>query len=217
LGFAGGGSDVEPYCSQFGGLVINATIDMYAYCTIEVTNDNMVVFEATDRGELFRSKSKSLFKIDRLLSLHKGVYNRVVSTFNNGKPLSFRMTTHSDAPAGSGLGSSSTMVVAILKGYVEWLNLPLGDYEIARLAYEIERKDVGLNGGKQDQYATTFGGFNFMEFYEKDRVIINPLRIKNWILDELESSLILCFTGTSRDSKNIINEQADRIKSNDKV
>jgi len=109
------------------------------------------------------------------------------------------------------------MVVAILKGYVEWLHLPLGDYEIARLAYEIERKDVGLNGGKQDQYATIFGGFNFMEFYEKDRVIINPLRIKNWILDELESSLILCFTGTSRDSKNIINEQADRIKSNDKV
>jgi D-glycero-alpha-D-manno-heptose-7-phosphate kinase len=212
LGLAGGGTDVEPYCSEFGGLVLNATIDMYAYCSIEVTEDDTIVFEAPDRGEVVKLKSSKQLPIDGVLDLHKGVYNRIIKDFNNNQPLSFKMTTYSDAPAGSGLGSSSTMVVAMLKAYVEWLNLPLGEYDIARLAFVIERIDIGLSGGKQDQYAAAFGGFNFMEFYDQDRVVVNPLRIKNWIIDELESSMILYFTGTSRESANIIEEQARNAK-----
>jgi D-glycero-alpha-D-manno-heptose-7-phosphate kinase len=212
LGLAGGGTDVSPYCDEFGGMVLNATIDMYAYCTIEVC-DVKIVFEAADRGERVVYDTESTLPIDGMLDLHKGVYNRVVRDFNGEKPLSFCMTTYSDAPAGSGLGSSSTMVVAILKAFVEWLNLPLGEYDIAHLAYDIERNDIGLSGGKQDQYAATFGGFNFMEFYEKDHVIVNPLRIKNWIMDELESSMVLFFTGVSRESANIINEQTKNATS----
>ena len=215
LGLAGGGSDVDPYCSEYGGYVLNATIDMYAFCTIEVTNNSEITFEATDRNEVFKSKMSSVLDIDGLLDLHKGVYNRIVKDFNNGRALSLKLTTYSDAPAGSGLGSSSTMVVVIIKAYVEWLDLPLGEYDIARLAYEIERKDVGLSGGRQDQYAATFGGFNFMEFYDKDRVIINPLRIKNWIVDELESSLVLYYSGASRESAKIIDDQIKKIKEKD--
>ena len=212
LGLAGGGTDVSPYSDIYGGYVLNATIDMYAYCTIEETTDDKITFYASDRKEYFESELKSEIPIDNILALHKGVYNRIVKDFNDNKPISLKITTYSDAPAGSGLGSSSTMVVAIIKAFVELLNLPLGDYEIAHLAYEIERIDIGLSGGKQDQYAATFGGFNFIEFYGDDRTIVNPLRVKRWILNELENSLILFYTGSSRESAKIIDEQIKNTK-----
>jgi len=207
LGLAGGGTDVSPYCDQYGGYVLNATIDMYAYCTIEPTNTGTVEFYAADMKQHEIMESRENLELNGSLLLHKGVYNRIVKQFCNNKALSLKMTTYSDAPPGSGLGSSSTMVVTILKAYVEWLNLPLGEYDIAQLAYEIERVDLGLSGGKQDQYAATFGGFNFMEFLSNNHVIVNPLRIKRWIKNELEASLVLYYTGTSRDSAKIIDDQ----------
>lgn len=212
LGLAGGGTDVSPYCDNYGGVVLNVTIDMYAYCTIEPTNENKIIFISSDRNEQEILESKNKLEIDKKLILHKGVYNKIIEKYNNGKPLSFKMTTYSDAPAGSGLGSSSTMVVAIIKAFMEWLNLPLGEYDIAHLAYEIEREDLKLSGGKQDQFSATFGGFNLMEFFSENRVIVNPLRIKKWIKNEIENSLILYYTGTSRESAKIIDEQIDNVK-----
>jgi D-glycero-alpha-D-manno-heptose-7-phosphate kinase len=207
LGLAGGGTDVSPYCDLYGGVVLNATVNLFAHCTLIPRADGKVKFRAADRGEAFEGDAAPALAVDNTLALHKGVYNRVVREFNGGKPLSLEAHTYSDAPAGSGLGTSSTMVVAILKAYTEWLQLPLGEYDTARLAYEIERKDLQLAGGRQDQYAATFGGFNFIEFEKGDRVIVNPLRVKKWILNELESSLALYFTGVSRDSARIIEQQ----------
>lgn len=207
LGLAGGGTDVGPYSDIYGGIILNVTIDQYAYCTIEESESDFIDFYAADININRKYPTSSFLPLDGNLDLHKGVYNRVIKEFNYNKPLSFKMTTYSDAPPGSGLGSSSTLVVAILKAFVEWLSLPLGEYDIAHLAYEIERKDIGLSGGKQDQYSATFGGFNYMEFYDNDKVIVNPLRIKNWIKDELEASMILFYTGASRSSADIIDQQ----------
>lgn len=206
LGLAGGGSDVSPYSDMYGGLVLNATINLYAYCTIEETEDERITVEAYDADCHKSYPVGERLEIDGEASLLKGVYNRVVKDFDIC-PRAFKITTYNDAPAGSGLGTSSTMVVCILKCFVEWLSLPLGDYEISRLAYEIERKDLGLSGGKQDQYAAAFGGFNYMEFLKDDIVIVNPLKIKRWIIDELEASMLLYFTGKSRSSAAIIEEQ----------
>lgn len=206
LGLAGGGSDVSPYSDIYGGLILNATINLYAYCTIEELSENVIDIRAYDAQYDASFQLSSRLEIDSKAILVKGVFNRVVKDFGS-VPCGFRITTYNDAPAGSGLGTSSTMVVCILKAFVEWMNLPLGDYEIARLAYEIERKDLGLSGGKQDQYAAAFGGFNYMEFLKNDMVIVNPLKVKRWILDELEASMLLYFTGASRSSAAIIDEQ----------
>lgn len=206
LGLAGGGSDVSPYSDIFGGLVLNATINLYAYTTIEETDDGMITIQSYDCDYFEQFPVTETLPIDGKASLIKGTYNRVVKDFKI--PLkSFKITTYNDAPAGSGLGTSSTMVVSILKAFVEWHDLPLGNYEMARLAYEIERKDLNLSGGKQDQYAAAFGGFNYMEFLPGDVVIVNPLKVKRWIVDELEASMVLYFTGRSRSSAQIIDEQ----------
>jgi D-glycero-alpha-D-manno-heptose-7-phosphate kinase len=210
IGLAGGGTDVSPYSDKFGGAILNATISLFAYANIELLDEKKIIVQALDRKEEQQFEFQNQLPIDGTLDLLKGVYNRIQKDY--GIPeTGFRLSTFVDAPAGSGLGTSSTLVVAIIGAFVEWLKLPLGDYDIAHYAYQIERNDLKLSGGKQDQYAAMFGGVNFMEFYEEDKVIVNPLRIKPEYLHELENNLVLYFTSTSRESAGIINEQVKNV------
>lgn len=211
LGLAGGGTDVSPYCDIHGGYVLNATIDRYAYAVIKTLDEPIVRFVATDQQTEKVKLLSTPYPLNGKLDLHKAVYNEMIQRYNGGKAIPLELSTFCDAPAGSGLGSSSTLVVVMIRAFVELLNLPLDDYAIAQLAFKIERVDCGLQGGKQDQFSATFGGFNFMEFYANDRTIVNPLRIKNWIICELEASLVLFYTGVSRESAKIIADQSSNV------
>ena len=201
---------MSPYSDMYGRAALNATISMYAYATIKPGNDGKIVLNSIDRKERYEGGPMEQLPIDGKLDLIKGVYNRVVRDYTK-KPLSFEILTYADAPAGSGLGTSSTVVVTVLGAFKEWLGLPLSEYEMSHLAWEIERNDLKMAGGKQDQYAATFGGFNFMEFYHDDRVIVNPLRIKKEYLCELEFNMVLYYTGTSRLSSVIIESQRENV------
>ena len=184
IGLAGGGTDVSPYSDEFGGAILNATISHYAHAVIEPLNGGGIVLNAKDRRESEKYNTLEELPVNGTLDLHKGVINRILKDYGIAHK-NFCLTTYVDAPAGSGLGTSSTLMVAIIGAFAEMLKLPLGEYDIAHYAYEIERKDLKLAGGKQDQYAATFGGVNFMEFYAGDKVIVNPLRIRNEYLHEL--------------------------------
>lgn len=210
IGLAGGGTDVSPYSDMYGGAILNATISLSAHASIELLDTNEIIVETLDRKEQQRFQYATSLPIDGHLDLLKGVYNRIQKDFNF-QCKGFRLSTFVDAPAGSGLGTSSTLVVAILGAFVEMLKLPLGDYDIAHLAYQIEREDLQLAGGKQDQYAATFGGVNFMEFYANDKVIVNPLRIRPEYMHELGNNLVLYFTASSRESAAIIKEQVKNV------
>lgn len=211
LGLAGGGTDVSPYSDDFGGAILNSTINLHVYTSIEPLNDGFIHLNSLDLGVQAKIPSQKYLEDIEGLSLPIGVYNRLIKDYDL-ESQSFRLTTYVDVPKGSGLGTSSTITVSILGAFLEWFSIKLTDYEIARLAYEIEREDLHMAGGKQDQYAATFGGVNFMEFQKNDTVIVNPLRVNDDYMSELEHNLLLYYTGTSRLSAAIIKKQSTAFK-----
>lgn len=215
LGLAGGGTDLSPYCDRFGGAVLNATIDRFAFAHIAPSADGMIAFRARDIGAEERFDRLDAVTLDEGLILHRAVYRHVVETWLDGEAPALTVSTTIDAPAGSGLGSSSALAVALIEAFRVALDLPLGPYDIARLAFDIERVKLGLAGGRQDQYAATFGGVNYIEFLAEERVLVSPLRVPRAYLNEFESSLVVCFTGQSRRSDIIIQEQIGGLVSAD--
>jgi D-glycero-alpha-D-manno-heptose-7-phosphate kinase len=200
VSFGGGGTDVPPYCDERGGCVLNATIAYYAYATLATNVDNTVKVHSLDYNTMVKYKTDQEVVYDGKLDLVKAATK--VMGIKDG----FDLFLHSDVPPGSGLGASSTLSVALVGLFKHWLKLPLIDYDIAEYAHRIERLELGIAGGRQDQYAATFGGFNFIEFY-KNISIVNPLRIKPEVINELEYRLMLCYTGRQRLSAGIIDDQ----------
>jgi D-glycero-alpha-D-manno-heptose-7-phosphate kinase len=206
LSFAGGGTDVAPFPATEGGVVLSATIDRYAYGSLTPRTDGRIQVHSIDLGMSLDFDAQDEPSFDGRLDLVKAALRRL-----GGDPAGFDLLLQSNAPPGSGLGSSSTMLVALVGLLREHHRLPLTDYEVAELAYQAERWDLRIHGGHQDHYAATFGGFNFIEFGE--RVIVNPLRITDAVVNELQLNLLLCYTGTTRHSSRIIEDQTARVTS----
>lgn len=211
IGLAGGGTDVSPYSDLYGGAILNATIDLYAFASLEPRTDDVIVFAIDGTDRRIELPATEELPLTDGFELFAGVYNRIIREFNI-KPFGFTLTSYIEAPQGSGLGTSSTIVVSLLGVFVEYLRLPLGKYDIAHMAWQIERVELKMAGGKQDQYAATFGGVNYLEFFANDRVIVNPLTLKPQILNELEMCLLLYFTQTQRLSADIIHAQVKNVE-----
>jgi D-glycero-alpha-D-manno-heptose-7-phosphate kinase len=211
VSFAGGGTDVAPFPEREGGLVLSATINRYAHATLQPRTDGRIRVESLDLSTALEYGSEEEVDQDGQLGLVTAAIRRVAQL---EEPRGIDLVLRTAAPPGSGLGASSALIVSLIGVLSDFHKLSLTDYEIAHLAWEVERIDLGLKGGLQDQYASTFGGFNFMEF-TREGVIVNPLRIKPTIVNELESNLVLCFTGATRASDHIIDDQMKRYEASD--
>ena len=207
--FAGGGTDVSPYPEEKGGKVLNCTIDKFAFATLEVLAENggTTSVESLDFNQKLLYSKPSDLLYNGYLDLVKAALKVLRPPGTNGNAqATLHLYLHSDAPAGTGLGTSSTMVVALVGAFQRYLQEPWTAYEVAELAYKIEREELGQKGGRQDQYAAAFGGFNFIEF-DRGRTIVNPLKIQPDVLNELAYRLLLCYTGSGHFSHDIIEQQ----------
>ncbi|MEM0129356.1 MAG: GHMP kinase [Thermoplasmata archaeon] len=215
ISFAGGGTDVSPYPETRGGAVLNGSIDKYAFATVRVRDDRQgqLSVRSVDYDMSARYSLTADYAYDGQLDLVKAsikvLRSYAADRLRAGR--SIELTIHSDAPPGSGLGSSSTVCVALVGAFAHYYHQPWTPYEIAEIAYQIEREELGIRGGRQDQYAATFGGFNFMEFYG-DRTVVAPLKIPRGVINELSYRLLLCYTGVTRYSGGIIERQQAGIR-----
>lgn len=201
VSFGGGGTDVEPFCVEKGGAIIGSTINKYAYCSIIPKNNDEITVHSLDFDMTVKYKTKGNYIYDGKLDLVKAALNSM------GIKEGCEVYLQCDAPPGSGLGTSSTVMVALLSAMAKWKGINMDAYKLADLAYQVERNELGIAGGYQDQYAATFGGFNFIEFHGRNNVIVNPLRIKKDVINELQYNLLLCYTGNIHVSAHIIDDQ----------
>lgn len=209
ISFGGGGSDLTHFFSKSNGAVINATISIYSHACLKKRNDKRVIIKSRDLNESIDEDNLELAlrkesKLDLIQSLIK-----LISPKHG-----FELEIYSDFPPNSGLGGSSAISAAVLGCFNEFRQDPWDTYELSELAFQAERLNLNIAGGWQDQYACTFGGFNFIEF-NKDNNIIHPLRIQRSTKLELEENLVLCDTGVSHNSGNIHSDQKENMKNQD--
>lgn len=211
ISFGGGGTDVEPFCSEKGGAIIGSTINKYAYCSIIPKESEEITVHSLDFDMTVKYQAKSNYIYDGKLDLVKAALKSI--GINEGCEVYLQC----DAPPGSGLGTSSTVMVALLSAMAKWKGITMDEYALAELAYHVEREELGISGGYQDQYAAVFGGFNFIEFHGGNKVVVNPLRIKKNIIHELQYNMLLCYTGNIHVSANIIEDQVSNYENKNQV
>lgn len=197
VSFGGGGTDMAPYCIEHGGCVISTTIDRHVYLTLKPRQDKKIrVFSSNLNREFIFNIGDKDYSTE--FELFKGIIN--VLEVKDGFDIFF----YSELPAGSGMGGSSTLSVALIGALNEHYKFGFSKYKIAQKAYDIERIELKQKGGYQDQFAAAYGGFNFIEF--TDVVNIIPLKASEEMMNELHFCLILCYVGGSHFSSDIQDE-----------
>ena len=204
ISFAGGGTDLTNYFKEEDGVVLNTTINKFSHAILQKRDDEKIVINSNDFKLKIEFENIHTIKYNGELDLIKAVLKLLNPEFG------FELTTYSDVPTGSGLGGSAVVLSAIIGAFNNFRINKLNSHDIAELAFQAERIELNLSGGWQDQYATVFGGFNFMEF-TNDENIINPLRISEEILNELEDSLVLCYSGINHNSSDIHDNQKEKM------
>ncbi len=198
IDFAGGTTDLPAFRRQEGGAVVSAAIDRYAYCSLTRCEGNGYRIISQDLDQFVEANDIRELEYDGNLDLLKAALRALEL------PGGVCVAARCDAPAGSGTGSSASVGVALL-GLLDRLRADaasdrrhfMSRFEIAELACRLEY-ELGIVGGKQDQYAAAVGGFNYMEFYDQDRVMVEPLELHSWVRLELHKHLVLCYSGHSR-------------------
>ena len=212
ISLGGGGTDMNVYSTNHIGAVINVTLHLFTHTSLKLRDDNLITFNWVNKNEIEEHVVSDTLDCSYGLKLFKATHNHIFKRFKL-EPIGYDIVTYQDVPTGSGLGTSSTLIVSLIGVYQELFNLPLGEYDIADMAVQIERNELKENGGKQDQYAAAFGGWNYMEF-KGDDVIVNPLRIKDKIQNELANNIVLYYTNFPRKSTDVLEEQIKRIEDN---
>ena len=212
ISLGGGGTDMPDYCKHHIGAVINTTIRLFTHTSLLLRDDSKVTFKWVNKDEYEEHEFSNELDCSYGLKLFKATHNHICKRFKI-EPIGYDIVSYQDVPTGSGLGTSSTLIVSLIGVYMELFNLPLGEYDIAEMAIQIERIELKENGGKQDQYAAAFGGFNYMEFRGND-VIVNPIRIRDRVQDEIENNIVLYFTNFTRNSSDVLEEQVKKMSDN---
>lgn len=215
IGLAGGGTDVSPYPETFGGAVVSATVSRFAYASVQETRDGRIVLSSSDLGTTSEHNLDESVPVSDPMFLVKTCFNRLLSISGRKIDGGLTINTAVDAPPGSGLGSSSAMIVALVGALLEFFEVELSKNEIAKLAYSIERDDCKVPGGRQDQCSAVWGGINHFEFPTDDFVRVHPIKVSQSFSNEFEASTLLYFTGQSRDSAAIIQDQIENASSTD--
>jgi D-glycero-alpha-D-manno-heptose-7-phosphate kinase len=205
ISFSGGGTDLPHFYEKYRGAVLSSTINRYAHVTLYPRVDQQIQIRSLDLGHTVRYSVTDRPVYDGVMDLAKAAIQRVGADV--GMDLDVRM----EAPRGSGLGGSSALTAAVLGAVASVNSHSFSLYDLAELNYAIERTDLKIEGGKQDQYATTFGGFNLLEF-RADRVVVTPLRVDPSVLNDLEAHLLLCYTGTVRPNLGLVSDQIEYFK-----
>ena len=209
ISFAGGGTDVPYFFDKYGGAVVNATINKYCYATAVKRADRKIIIDSdlTDEREI------EVGSIDNLQYNNK--FDLVKAVVNTMKPdFGLEIYLYNDVPPGRGLGSSASLAVLIASILNYLMDAKYNDYKIAEIAYKAERDELKIKGGWQDQYATVTGGFSYMEF-TNEKSLVYPLRLKEEVINELQSHLLLCYVGKSHASAEVHQAQEETFKTNE--